>query len=192
MKFCITITNLILLVFCLFVCLFVCFSRQGFSVYPWLSWNSLCRPGWPRTQKSTCLCLPSAVIKGMHPHTRLLFYCFLRQGYIQPRLASTSSYSRELSWTPDPPASTFHVLAYTITTTTTKATGVTKIKGTRLARFTQIATVQTLGCLASKPIFFIRLLLPPYFYLVNISLSLRLRPLQTLLNVRSTISINRT
>jgi hypothetical protein len=21
--------------------------RQGFSVYPWLSWNSLCRPGWP-------------------------------------------------------------------------------------------------------------------------------------------------
>jgi hypothetical protein len=26
------------------------FLRQGFSVYPWLSWNSwnsLCRPGWP-------------------------------------------------------------------------------------------------------------------------------------------------
>jgi hypothetical protein len=23
------------------------FSRQGFSVYPCLSWNSLCRPGWP-------------------------------------------------------------------------------------------------------------------------------------------------
>jgi hypothetical protein len=30
---------------CLFVCLFV--SRQGFSVKPWLSWNSLCKPGWP-------------------------------------------------------------------------------------------------------------------------------------------------
>ena len=42
-----------------------CFSRQGFSVWPWLSWNSLCRPGWPHTQKSTCLCLPSAGIKGM-------------------------------------------------------------------------------------------------------------------------------
>jgi hypothetical protein len=38
------------------------FSRQGFSVWPWLSWNSLCRPGWPRTQRSTCLCLPSFVV----------------------------------------------------------------------------------------------------------------------------------
>jgi hypothetical protein len=34
----------------------------------WLSWNSLCRPGWPRTQKSTCLCLPSAGIKGVRHH----------------------------------------------------------------------------------------------------------------------------
>jgi hypothetical protein len=49
----------------LFVCLFVCFSRQGFSVSPWLSWNSLCRPGWPRTQTSACLCLPNAGIKGV-------------------------------------------------------------------------------------------------------------------------------
>jgi hypothetical protein len=56
-----------------FVCLFVCFvcfgflffSRQGFSVQPWLSWNSLCRPGWPRSQEFTCLCLPSAGIKGV-------------------------------------------------------------------------------------------------------------------------------
>jgi hypothetical protein len=22
------------------------FLRQNFSVYPWLSWNSLCGPGW--------------------------------------------------------------------------------------------------------------------------------------------------
>jgi hypothetical protein len=29
-----------------------------------LSWNSLCRPGWLQTQKSTCLCLLSAEIKG--------------------------------------------------------------------------------------------------------------------------------
>jgi hypothetical protein len=33
-----------------------------------LSWNSLCRPGWPRTQKSACLCLPSAGIKGVRHH----------------------------------------------------------------------------------------------------------------------------
>jgi hypothetical protein len=43
--------------------------RQGFFVYPWLSWNSLWRPGWPRTQKFACLCLPSAGIKGVHHHT---------------------------------------------------------------------------------------------------------------------------
>ena len=35
----------------------VCFSRQGFSVQPWLSWNSICRQGWPWTQRSTCLCV---------------------------------------------------------------------------------------------------------------------------------------
>jgi hypothetical protein len=35
---------------------------------PWLSWNSLCRPGWPRTQKSACPCLPIAGIKGLCHH----------------------------------------------------------------------------------------------------------------------------
>jgi hypothetical protein len=39
--------------------------RQGFSVCVWLSWNSLFRPGWPRTQKYACLCLPSAEIEGI-------------------------------------------------------------------------------------------------------------------------------
>jgi hypothetical protein len=42
---------------------FVFFFWQGFSVKSWLSWNSLCRLGWPRTQKSPCHCLPSAGIK---------------------------------------------------------------------------------------------------------------------------------
>lgn len=32
---------------------FLCFSRQVFSVLPWLSWNSQCRPGWPGPQRST-------------------------------------------------------------------------------------------------------------------------------------------
>jgi large subunit ribosomal protein L32e len=31
---------------------------------------SLCRPGWPRTQKYACLCLPSAGIKGVCHHAR--------------------------------------------------------------------------------------------------------------------------
>jgi hypothetical protein len=61
----------------LFVCLLTCFSRQGFSVQPWLSWNSLCRPGWPPTQKSTCLCLPNAGIKGVCHHTQLIQHTFL-------------------------------------------------------------------------------------------------------------------
>jgi hypothetical protein len=47
---------------------FFFFFGQGFSVQSWLSWNSLCRPGWPRTQKSTCLCLPNAGITGTHHH----------------------------------------------------------------------------------------------------------------------------
>ncbi|EDL15627.1 mCG1032052 [Mus musculus] len=30
------------------------------------------KPGWPRTQKSACLCLPSAGIKGVRHHARLM------------------------------------------------------------------------------------------------------------------------
>ncbi|GAB1286808.1 Sorbitol dehydrogenase [Apodemus speciosus] len=37
--------------------------RLDFSVYSWLSILELCRPGWPRTQISACLCLSSAGIK---------------------------------------------------------------------------------------------------------------------------------
>jgi hypothetical protein len=44
---------------------------------PWLSWNSLCRPGWPWTQKFACLCLPSAGIKGMHHHAIYVFYSYI-------------------------------------------------------------------------------------------------------------------
>jgi hypothetical protein len=44
--------------FFFFVFLFFCFVfRDRVSLCSWLSWNSLCRPGWPQTQKSTCLCL---------------------------------------------------------------------------------------------------------------------------------------
>ena len=45
-----------------------CFLRRGFSVYPWMSWILLGRLGWPQTQKSACVCLSSAGIKGMHHH----------------------------------------------------------------------------------------------------------------------------
>ena len=42
------------------------FSRQEFSICPWLSWNSLCKTCWPCTQKSAYVCLPSAGIKAVH------------------------------------------------------------------------------------------------------------------------------
>jgi hypothetical protein len=38
------------------------------SFFFFFSWNSLCRPGWPRIQKSACLHLPSSGIKGVHHH----------------------------------------------------------------------------------------------------------------------------
>ena len=41
-----------------------------YPVLPWLSWNSLCRPGWPLNQKFACFCLPSAGIKGVCNHAR--------------------------------------------------------------------------------------------------------------------------
>jgi hypothetical protein len=41
---------------------------RGLSVWPWMSWNSLCRSVCLQTQRSTFLCLPSAGIEGMwHP-----------------------------------------------------------------------------------------------------------------------------
>jgi hypothetical protein len=45
-------------------------DKTGFVCVALLSWNLLCRPGWPRTQKSTylCLCLMNAGIKGVRHH----------------------------------------------------------------------------------------------------------------------------
>jgi hypothetical protein len=79
-------------IYFVFVFVFVfCFLFFAFffSVYPWLSWNSLCRPGWPQTQKSVCLCLPSAGIKGMDHHARLCFWFW--EGFsTYPHLSRTS------------------------------------------------------------------------------------------------------
>ena len=71
--------------------LFLVFPRQGFSVQPWLSWNSLCRPGWPQTQKSACLCLPSAGIKGVCHHARpsVHFLIFTVVVFIFPKSSSS-------------------------------------------------------------------------------------------------------
>jgi hypothetical protein len=60
------------LFFCLFVFVFV--FETGFLCVA-LAVLELCRPGWPRTRKSACLCLPSAGIKGVCHH-RLACICF--------------------------------------------------------------------------------------------------------------------
>jgi hypothetical protein len=57
--------------FYLFIYSFILVFQDRVPLYPvppWLSWNSLCRPGWPLNQKSACLCLPSAGIKGVCHH----------------------------------------------------------------------------------------------------------------------------
>jgi hypothetical protein len=44
---------LLLFLFLQFLLLFLYwFLRKGFSVLPWLFWNSLYRPDWPRTQRN--------------------------------------------------------------------------------------------------------------------------------------------
>ena len=57
-----TLAPSLLLVLCLFLVLVL---KHGCSMWPWLSWNSLCRSGIFNTDIS-CLCIPRAGIKGMH------------------------------------------------------------------------------------------------------------------------------
>lgn len=49
------------------VCLALFHFQNGLSAQPWLSWNSLCKPGWPQTDKRfTCLCLSEAYTTVSH------------------------------------------------------------------------------------------------------------------------------
>lgn len=79
-------------------CLVLFFLRWGLSVKPWLSWNSVCRPGWPLSQRFSSLCLPSAGIKVVHYHTEARIWVFEAKAQIvaqaglelimQPKLTS--------------------------------------------------------------------------------------------------------
>jgi hypothetical protein len=45
------------------------FLKSGFLCVALAVWNLRCRLwGWPQTQKSTCFCILSAGIKGVHHH----------------------------------------------------------------------------------------------------------------------------
>jgi hypothetical protein len=66
----------------LFIYLFIYFwfFKTGFLCIALPVLDSLCRPVWPRNQKSTCLCIPSAESKGMHHHCPAqiwLLMCFI-------------------------------------------------------------------------------------------------------------------
>jgi hypothetical protein len=73
---------------------FVCFSRQGFSIEPWLSWNSLCPPGWPLNQRWVCPCLLSAEIKGVQQHCPAYQLCFLF--FKKPRQTNTHTHTHTI------------------------------------------------------------------------------------------------
>jgi hypothetical protein len=59
-------------------------------VQSWLSWNSLCRPGWPQTQKSACLCFSSAGIKGVR------HYCPAKPNVLYTRQTSHKCHTATL------------------------------------------------------------------------------------------------
>ena len=98
--------------------LFLLFSRDRVSLCsPRLTWNSLCRPGWPWTQKSACLCLPSAGIKGVcHQRPALSkilkdsLFCFVLEtgSYAFQVDLKNSLYNWE--WLEKSPASTSRIL----------------------------------------------------------------------------------
>lgn len=64
---------------CLFCYCFALFSRQGSSVCLWLSWSSLCSPGWAL---ATCLYLLSAGIKGVSPPPGFVLVFEMESSYI--------------------------------------------------------------------------------------------------------------
>jgi hypothetical protein len=77
----------------LFVCLFV--FEIGFFCVALAVWNLLCRTGWPQTQKSACLCLPSTGIKGVH-HYHPALSQFLRLFF--PTWVFWLSYTCQFNW----------------------------------------------------------------------------------------------
>ena len=65
------VASSMVLFFFFFLFLSFFFFKTGFLCVALAVLNSLCRPGWPQTQKSTCLCLPSAGVKGVRHHAWL-------------------------------------------------------------------------------------------------------------------------
>jgi hypothetical protein len=71
--FCPHSISVLIFLFYSFIWGWFCFgrSRQGVSLWPWLSWHSLCRPGWPWTHRDHPACLWSTRVTGKHRHACL-------------------------------------------------------------------------------------------------------------------------
>lgn len=70
-------------IFSLYVWDFACMlllSTGAHSVTPYLAWNSIIRPGWLRTQRSTCLCFSGVGIKDMS-HYADIWIIFLQVNF---------------------------------------------------------------------------------------------------------------
>lgn len=92
-------------------CLFGFLGQSFFVKQLWLFWNLLCRSSWPRTQRSACICLPSARVNPMYHHTLLLSLfknltldkqklCDIKQGMVRKMGISKSYLLKDLIiWT---------------------------------------------------------------------------------------------
>jgi hypothetical protein len=56
------------------------FVMVSFTAYAWLSWNLLCRPGWPWTQRSACFCVLGLKECTTIPGPKLFFNFFSQDG----------------------------------------------------------------------------------------------------------------
>ena len=72
---------LLIYIFIHLICSFLYLvSRQGFSVYPWLLWNFLCRPGCALPQRPSCLCSLVLGLKAFSTTARLGLYLNYHRG----------------------------------------------------------------------------------------------------------------
>lgn len=61
--------------------LFVCFSKQCFSVEPWMSWNLLCKPGQPQTQRCACFFFLALILFLVFPSLQAREPAVLQSGW---------------------------------------------------------------------------------------------------------------
>lgn len=65
------------------------FLRQGLTVQFYLAQNLICTLGWPRSQRSACLCLVNIGIKKYAHHTQIIYFLNYIQMSVLPTHLST-------------------------------------------------------------------------------------------------------